>query len=338
MTTFFMLFCHYRVVRKVYKEWLLKIKVKELKLFEMFTGYGGASFSLKKGRIPFECVGYSEIKKSAIKIYNNNFPNIKNYGDCTKIDPTILPTFNLLTAGFPCQDVSIAGKNNLQKGRTILFNEIIRIVSIKKPRYMLLENVKGILQKKHNSFFNHIKQELSRLGYFVHIEVLNSKDYGIPQNRERVFFICFKNKKEYNNFKVPVKQNLTLKVEDILEKIVDRPLTKNKRIDKILQSPTNKSNPIFELKGDTPSGVSRQTDRIYTTLSPCLNCTLKENKFFINNEVIVLMGKEHFRLQGFLRTKIDLKGMSENELKDLSGDGWDINLVSKIFKNMFKHL
>jgi len=310
--------------------------MKKLKLFEMFGGYGGASFSLKKGKIPFECVGYSEIKKSAIKIYNNNFPNIKNYGDCTKINPKILPNFNLLTGGFPCQDVSVAGKNDLQKGRTILFNEIIRIALVKQPRYMLLENVKGILQKKHSTFFNHIKQELSKLGYFVHIEVLNSKDYGIPQNRERVFFICFKNKKEYNNFKVPIKQKLTLKVEDILDILTDRQPIKNKRIPQILQSPTNKLNPIFELKGDTPSGISRQGDRIYTTISPCLNCTQKENKFFIKNKVIVLTGKEHFRLQGFLKDEINLEGLSENELKDLSGDGWDINLVSKIFKQMFK--
>lgn len=311
--------------------------MKEIKLFEMFSGYGGASFALRKTKIPFECIGYSEIKKSAIKIYNKNFPTISNYGDCTQINPNELPDFDLLTGGFPCQDVSVAGKNDLSKGRTTLFNEIVRIINIKKPNYLLLENVKGILQEKHKEFYSYIIGKLKELGYYIHVVVLNTKDYGIPHNRERVYFICFRNEKEYNNFRLPKKEELKIRVEDILDKtIVNRPEVRNKRIERILQSPTGKENPIFELKGDTPSGVSRQGDRIYTTISPCLNCTQKENKFFIDGKIIVLTGKEQFRLQGFLNDEINIEGMSENELKDLSGDGWDINVVSKIFIEMFK--
>jgi len=316
--------------------------MNKLKIFSLFSGFGGAEWALKKAGIPFECVGYSEIKPAAITIYDNNFNNnkknpiIPNYGDVTKINPKNLPDFDLLTGGFPCQDVSVAGKNNLATGRTILFDEIIRIAQVKHPRWMLLENVKGILQKKHSKFFTHIQQELTRIGYHVHIKTLNSKDYGIPQNRQRVYFMCFRDIKEYNNFKLPTKVPLTLKVEDILDPTAIRQTIKNKRLKRILNSPTNKSNPMFELKGDTPSGVSRQGDRIYSTICPCLNCTQKENKFYINNEVIVLTGKEQFRLQGFLNDEIDLTGISENKLKDLSGDGWDINIVSKIFKEMIK--
>lgn len=315
------------------------MKNEKIKLFSMFSGYGGAEFALKKVKIPFECIGYSEIKNSAIEIYEQNFSGIKNYGDCTKINSEELPDFDLLTAGFPCKDVSIAGKNDLSKGRTTLFSEIIRIVKDKEPKYMLLENVKGILQKRHSEFYNYIISELNRTGYLVHTSVLNSKDYGLPHNRERVFFVCFRKdlENEFNKFKFPEKEELKIFVKDIIDYNSKHEKIKNKRIDKILNSPTKKENPIFELKGDTPSGISRQTDRIYTTISPCLNCVQKENKFFINGKVIVLNGKEQFRLMGFLNDEINLGSLSENKLKDLTGDGWDINLVSKIFQEMFKN-
>ena len=134
-----------------------------IKLFEMFAGYGGASFSLKKAGVDFECVGYSEIDKYAIQCYEQNHKYMKlknegkfgisqtihhmNYGDCSKINTQDLPDFDLLTGGFPCQDVSIAGKRDLDKGRTNLYQEILRIARDKKPKYILLENVKGLEKK-----------------------------------------------------------------------------------------------------------------------------------------------------------------------------------------------
>jgi DNA (cytosine-5)-methyltransferase 1 len=98
----------------------------KIKLFSMFSGFGGGEFALQKAGIPFECIGISEIDKFAIQCYNQNFPNIKNYGDCIKINPNELPNFDLLTGGFPCQDVSIAGKRDLSKGRTNLYQEILK--------------------------------------------------------------------------------------------------------------------------------------------------------------------------------------------------------------------
>ncbi len=162
------------------------------KLFEMFSGYGGASFGLKKAGIDFECVGTSEIDKYAIQCYAQNHKG-ENYGDCNKINPRKLPDFDLLTGGFPCQAFSVAGKGlGEQDTRGTLFYEIIRIAEVKKPKYMLLENVRGLLSAKHQSTFNKIKSELDRIGYDLHIKVLNSKEHGIPQNRQRVFFVCFR--------------------------------------------------------------------------------------------------------------------------------------------------
>lgn len=136
------------------------------------------------------CVGYSEIEKSAITIYQKNFPEQKNYGDIRKINPKKLPDFDLLVGGFPCQAFSIAGKRlGFKDTRGTLFFEIARIIKQKQPRFLLLENVKGLLSHNHGKTFAVILSTLHELGYDVEWQVLNSKNFGVPQNRERVFII-----------------------------------------------------------------------------------------------------------------------------------------------------
>ena len=140
----------------------------------------------------FECVGYSEIDKYAIQIYEKHFPDHINYGDATKIRTEELPEFDLLVGGFPCQAFSVAGK---QRGfcdtRGTLFFEISRILEDKRPRYFLLENVKGLLGHDKGKTFQKILEVLTDIGYRVQWQVLNSKDFGVPQNRERVFIIGY---------------------------------------------------------------------------------------------------------------------------------------------------
>lgn len=191
-----------------------------IKLFSMFSGYGGAEFALKQAGIPFECVGYSEIDKFAIQCYDQNHPGIKNYGDCRSImvgNAPNLPDFDLLTGGFPCQVFSIAGKQLGESDpRGTLFYEIVRIAEIKQPKFMLLENVKGLTSKKFKSTFDKILSELGRIGYNVDWKVLNSKDYGIPQSRARVWFVCVR-KDLSVDFKWPEPEPLTLFIKDILE-------------------------------------------------------------------------------------------------------------------------
>ncbi len=186
------------LVSKIFKEMNLP---DNLKLFEMFSGYGGASFALKKLNKPFECIGYSEIDKYAIECYGNNhsvskplvFIPVVNRGSCVDINPEELPDFGLLTAGFPCQSFSIAGKGLGElDARGTLFWDIIRIAEVKKPKYMLLENVKGLTNKKHKNTFDKILSELDRIGYDVFWKVCNTKLHGIPQNRDRIFFVCFR--------------------------------------------------------------------------------------------------------------------------------------------------
>lgn len=146
--------------------------------------------SLVGGQQLPHCVGYSEIDKYAIQIYQSHFPDHKNYGDITKIDECSIPDFDLLVGGFPCQSFSITGKRlGFQDTRGTLFFHIARILGSKKPRLFLLENVKGLLSHDEGRTFRTIIATLDELGYDVQWQVLNSKDFGVPQNRERVFIV-----------------------------------------------------------------------------------------------------------------------------------------------------
>jgi len=358
---------------------------KEVVLFEMFAGYGGASWALKKAGIDYRCIGISEIDKGAIICFNNNFKGIKNYGDCKNIDPKELPDFNLLTAGFPCQDVSIAGKRDLNKGRTNLYTEILRIAKHKKPKYLVLENVKGLLSMEVDDRKLHLKivSDLNKIGYDVCYKVLNSKDYGIPQNRERIFFICKYGSWDFMEFMFPEKKELKIFLKDILEKEIDkkyylneRQLKRIKRIDKqighclttgdnnklsknmnCIDERSYKGNRVIErdkpyfstlttdsndyichslyprssMSGKGGTGpLSKQDGTSYTLDTG--NCQAIEH----NKNIRRLTPRECFRLMGFLDDEINLKGLSDNRIYKLAGNGWDINLVSLIFKRLFK--
>ena len=136
------------------------------------------------------CVGFSELDKYAIQIYKKHFPNHKEYGDVTKIDWSTVSAFDLLVGGFPCQSFSIAGRRGgFKDTRGTLFFEIARCLREKQPRLFLLENVKGLLSHDKGNTFLTILTTLDELGYDLQWQVLNSKNFGVPQNRERVFIV-----------------------------------------------------------------------------------------------------------------------------------------------------
>ena len=148
--------------------------MKELKVFEAFAGYGGASFGLKKAGISHKVVGYSENDKFAVELYAANHPGIQNFGDITKIDPINLPDFDLFTGGFPCQPFSSVGLGKGEEDtRGTLFHDILRICEAKKPKHVLLENVKGLLTRKHGKSFSTIINKLEDIGYTVSHALLN---------------------------------------------------------------------------------------------------------------------------------------------------------------------
>jgi DNA (cytosine-5)-methyltransferase 1 len=136
------------------------------------------------------CVGYSEIDSYATKIYQSHYSTHKNYGDITKISEKELPDFDFFFGGFPCQSFSIAGKRGgFTDTRGTLFFDICRILRAKQPRLVLLENVKGLLSHDEGRTIRTIIAALNDVGYDLQWQVLNSKDFGVPQNRERIFII-----------------------------------------------------------------------------------------------------------------------------------------------------
>lgn len=156
-----------------------------MKYFSAFSGIGGFELAAPKD---WECVGYSEILPAAIKIYQKHFPKHKNYGDITTIVPPELPDFDVFVGGFPCQDLSIAGsRQGLAGKRSGLFFEIIRILAVKRPTYLLLENVRGMLTHGKGETFKTILRSLDELGYDCEWALFYSADFGKPQSRPRVY-------------------------------------------------------------------------------------------------------------------------------------------------------
>jgi len=162
--------------------------VDSMKYFSMFSGIGGFEYGLQQSDYDFECVGFCEVDKFAISIYKRHFPTHRNYGDATKINTKDLPDFDFLVGGFPCQAFSIAGKRRgFNDTRGTLFFEIARVLKDKRPRYFLLENVRGLLSHNQGETFQTILKVLADLGYNVQWSLLNSADFQVPQRRERVF-------------------------------------------------------------------------------------------------------------------------------------------------------
>lgn len=199
-----------------------------MKVLSLFTGIGAFEKALKNIGIDYELIGFSEIDKYAIKSYCaiHNVSEEKNLGDITKIDITKLPKdIDLITHGSPCQDFSVAGKQaggDLGTGtRSSLMWNTINIVTYCKPKYVIWENVKNLLSKKHRHNFDSYLSIMESLGYNNYYDVLNAKDYGIPQNRERVYTVSIRKDIDNGNFVFPEKEELKLRLKDMLEDKVD---------------------------------------------------------------------------------------------------------------------
>lgn len=163
------------------------IKDSEVKIMSLFSGTAGTEQLLDPAR--FKVVGHSEFDKHASANLHYNFPDIPNYGDITKISGEELPDFDLLTFGHPCQGFSSAGlRKGMEDSRGQLLYDVFRIIDKKKPKYILGENVKGLLTHNKGQTFESIMEALSELGYDVDFELVNSKNFGLPQNRQRVFY------------------------------------------------------------------------------------------------------------------------------------------------------
>lgn len=218
--------------------------MKTIKVFTTFSGYDSQCLALERLKEKFdfdyELVGWSEIDKAAIHAHNALFPqwSERNFGDIRKIDWHAVPDFDLFTYSSPCQDFSQAGKQRGgEKGsgtRSSLLWECEKAIRIKKPAYTLMENVAALVSTKFIQQFNAWRTTHQRLGYETFAQVLNAKDYGVPQNRERIFLVGIRKDCAFS-YQFPLPRKLEKRLVDILEKNVDEKYyVKDVDVDKVL--------------------------------------------------------------------------------------------------------
>lgn len=200
-------------------------KNEHIRILELFGGIGACSKAIERLGIDYEIADYVEIDKYAVASFNAIHNTSFEPQDITKWDKDI--KCDLIMHGSPCQDFSLAGK---QAGgdegsgtRSSLMYETVRIVEKLKPKYVIWENVKNVISKKHKHNFDNYIERMKELGYTSYYQVLNAKDYGIPQNRERVFTVSIRQNQYFKqgSFWFPPKQELKLKLKDMLEDEVD---------------------------------------------------------------------------------------------------------------------
>lgn len=197
--------------------------------FSLFSGIGSFEKALDRIGVKYKLVNYCEIDKHASKAYAavHDVSEDLNLGDITQVDTSKLPPIDMISYGFPCQDISLAGK---QKGlfnedgtqtRSGLFFEALRIIEATQPKVAVAENVKNLVSKKFNAQFQIVLESLDQAGYNCYWKILNSRDYGIPQNRERVFIVSIRKDVDTGTFKFPEPFELKLRLKDLLEEEVD---------------------------------------------------------------------------------------------------------------------
>lgn len=195
-----------------------------MKVFTAFSGYDSQCMALDRLGIDYELIAWSEIDKYAIQAHNAVYPQYadRNYGDICKIDWENVPDFDLFTYSFPCQDISNAGlQRGLKEGsgtRSGLLWECRKAIDIKRPKYLLMENVKALTSEKFLPYLQKWLFFLESMGYSNFTKVLNSKDYGVPQNRERVFVVSIFGDERYY---FPKAFKLEKRLKDVLENNVD---------------------------------------------------------------------------------------------------------------------
>ena len=190
--------------------------LKNYTFIDLFAGLGGFRLALES--LGAKCVYSNEWDTHVKKVYEKNFGDIPE-GDITQVDEKTIPNHDILCAGFPCQAFSISGKQRgFEDSRGTLFFDVARIIKEKKPKVVFMENVKNFATHDNGKTLEVVKGTMEELGYTFYQKVLNAVDYGIPQKRERIYMVCFRNDLGISNFKFPTPFKLARHVDDFLLK------------------------------------------------------------------------------------------------------------------------
>lgn len=316
-----------------------------IKLIELFSGIGSQAQALKNININFETVAISEINKYAIQAYEYLHGKVLNLGDISTINPIDVPDCDLMTYSFPCQDLSVAGyqlgANEGSGTRSSLLWECKKLIEAKKPKYLLMENVKNLVGATHKENFIKWLNYLSSLGYTNYWKILNAVDYGAPQSRERVFCISILNPKQ--EFQFPLPTGRKLKIKDILEPednipnnmyMNDRPFIFRKEI--------NESNNGLIHVGDLQMPGNESIKRVYSPDGVCPTLTTmtgghRQPKIYNKDTgVRKLTPKECWKIMGFSDenyNKVEGK-LSNTQLYKQAGNTICLNCLEAIFSEL----
>jgi DNA (cytosine-5)-methyltransferase 1 len=316
----------------------------QIKYIDLFAGIGG--FHQAMNDFSAECVFSSEWDKEAAKTYFENY-GIKPHGDITKIKEENIPQHDILCGGFPCQAFSISGK---QKGfedtRGTLFFDVARIVKYHKPKVLLLENVRNFEKHDDGKTLKTVVNTLEELNYNVHFKVLNASHYGLPQNRERIFIVCFRNDLLIKNYNFPEPTNKSISLLDILEenpknaKKINRPdtvFTKTFKPQINLFGEINLPNRPIQIGYVNKGG---QGERIYSPYGHAITLSAygggagaKTGLYYVNGKIRKLSPRECARVQGFPDTfKIN---PSLTQSYKQFGNSVAVNVLKAIIKKIY---
>lgn len=304
---------------------------KKIKIIDLFAGIGGIRLGFEQAfGDSLECVFTSEIDKFAIQTYSANFGSQNIYGDITKISEKDIPNHDILLAGFPCQPFSQAGlKKGFSDTRGTLFFDIERILLEKKPKAFLLENVKQLRGHDKGNTLKVILNHLKDAGYKTYVEVLAAKDFGVPQNRERIYIVGFLNNDVDFEFPKPLK--VETRVGDILEKNPDEKYTIS---DKLWQGHQRRK----EMHKSKGNGFGYG---LVNKNSPHTN-TISARYYKDGSEILVeqkgknprkITPREAARLQGFPE-EYNIGAVSDNQLYKQFGNSVCVPVIEKIAEEM----
>ena len=315
-----------------------------VKYIDLFAGIGGFHQAMKQ--YDAECVFASEWDKEAAKTYYENYA-IKPAGDITQINEADIPEHDMLFGGFPCQAFSISGKQGgFEDTRGTLFFDIARIVKYHQPKVLLLENVRNFERHNNGQTLKTVIGILEELNYCVNYKILNASHYGLPQNRERIFIVCFRNDLYIDDFKFPKPLNKVVSLFDILEdnpknaKVIERP-------DTVF---TRKFEPSVDLFGNInlpnkPIQIGYvnkggQGERIYSPYGHAITLSAygggagaKTGLYYINNKIRKLSPRECARLQGFPDTFVINSSLAQSYKQ--FGNSVAVNVVKAIISEIY---
>lgn len=286
---------------------MITVKNKNLSgytFIDLFAGLGGFRLALES--LGAECVYSSEWDEPVRKVYSDNFDEIPD-GDITQVDEKNIPDHDILCAGFPCQAFSISGKQNgFEDSRGTLFFDVARIVKEKQPKVVFMENVKNFASHDGGKTLDVVRATMENLGYTFFYKVLSAVDFGIPQKRERIYMVCFRNDLNVASFNYPKPFELQKHVEDFL--LSDENMVSHLYVDRPDTYFNDKKDEHYSNKTIRLGIVNKggQGERIYSTKGIAITLSAngggvfsKTGGYLINGRTRKLHPRECARLMGF---------------------------------------